>query len=232
MQLERAIFLAVSISLAASSCSRDKKPDFRDVRWGMSKEEVRKRETAELMKEGNEVLIYRIGGGLSTVESEGTVEVELDAKPGDGSARESPRVTIEVETPEPEYDVVYAFKDGRLGMAVLHLRDSAQDPSEYIRLLREKSAEISKETGTPASGVAEYGVGAPKDDPYSAPREICEGQYSLKHAWPTFKNRTDVTIELDQKKFSHEPDCNLSVFYESVKYPIDPALSGELHEKL
>lgn len=227
-----AVVLTLLLSLAACTCSRDKKPDFRDVRWGMSKDEVKKHETADLMKEGNEVLIYRIGGELSAVQSEGTVEVEVNGGDEDGAVVSRPRVTIEFETVEPEYDVVYAFKDGKLGMAVLHLRDTADDPAEYIEILREKSAEISNETGAPASGVAEYGESQPKDDPYSAPREICEGKYALRHAWPTVNKRTDIAIELDQKKFSPVPDCNLSVFYESVKYPIDPALSDELHEKL
>lgn len=227
-----AVVLAICISLASCTCSRDKKPDFRDVRWGMSKDEVKERETGELMKEGNEVLVYRIGGGSTTFETQGTVEVQVNKKGDGGPALSPPRVTIEVEKTEPEYDVVYAFKDGKLGMAVLHLRDTAQDPAEYIDILREKSAEISKETGVQASGVAEYGESAPKDDPYSSPEEICEGKYSLMHAWPTLGGRTDVSIELDGKKFSPEPDCNLSVFYESVKYPIDPTLSDELHETL
>lgn len=200
--------------------------------WGMSKEEVKKRETAELMKEGKDVLIYRIGGELSTVESEGTVEVEVSGPDEESAAISRPRVTIEFEKTEPEYDLVYAFKDGKLGMAVLHLRDTAQDPAEYIKLLREKSAEISNETGVPASGVAEYGESEPKDDPYSAPAEICEGKYALRHAWPTYNKRTDIAIELDEKKYSPSPDCNLAVFYESVEYPVDPALSDELHETL
>jgi hypothetical protein len=195
----------------------------------MSKEEVKERETGELMREGNEALTYRIGGELSTVASEGMVEVEVD---GNDGAVSQPRVTIEVEKIEPEYDIVYAFKDGKLGMAVLHLRDSAQHPAEYIRLLREKSAVISKEIGMPASGVAEYGESEPKQDPYSNPGEICEGKYVLKHVWPTLDERTDISIELDQKKFSPAPDCNLSVFYESVEYPVDPSLSDELHEML
>ncbi|MEW6144531.1 MAG: hypothetical protein AB1598_05880 [Thermodesulfobacteriota bacterium] len=225
-----AVILALFICLAAGcTCSRDEKPDFRNVRWGMSKEEVKERESGELMREGNEALTYRIGGELSTVASEGVVEVEVD---GEDGAVSHPRVTIEVENVEPEYDIVYAFKDGKLGMAVLHLRDSGQPPSEYVRLLRAKSAGISKETGVPASGVAEYGDSPPKQDPYSSPGEICEGKYALKHVWPTLNGRTDVSIELDEKKFSPSPDCNLSVFYESVEYPVDPSLSDELHEML
>jgi hypothetical protein len=197
----------------------------------MSKAEVKQRETGELMREGNEALTYRIGGELSTVSSEGMVEVKVGGK-DNGTAVSRPRVTIEVENVEPEYDIVYAFKDGKLGMAVLHLRDSALPPSEYIRLLREKSAGLSKETGVPASGVAEYGDSPPKEDPYSSPEEICGGKYALRHVWPTLNKRTDVSIELDGKKFSSAPDCNLSVFYESVEYPVDPSLSDELHEML
>lgn len=229
---QSAVVLVICISLASCTCSRDKKSDFRDVRWGMSKNEVKERETGELMKEGNEVLVYRIGGGSATFETQGTVEVEVNGKDEGGPALSPPRVTIEVEETEPEFDVVYAFADGKLGMAVLHLRDTAQDPAEYIAILREKSEEISKETGVQASGVAEYGESAPKDDPYSSPGEICEGKYSLVHAWPALGDRTGISIELDEKKFSPEPDCNLSVFYESIKYPIDPVLSDELHETL
>lgn len=228
-----ALLLSLFICLAVScTCSRDRKPDFRDVRWGMSRDEVKKHETGELMKEGNEVLVYRIGGGSITFETQGTVEVEVNGKDDGGPALSRPRVTIEVEKPDPEYDVVYAFKDGKLGMAVLHLRDTESDPAEYIAILKEKTAEISKETGVPASGVAEYGESAPKDDPYSSPGEICEGKYALTHAWPTVNKRTDISIELDEKKFASAPDCNLSVFYESVKYPIDTVLSDELHEML
>jgi len=231
-RITSAVILTLLLSLAACTCSRDKKPDFRDVRWGMSKEEVKERETGELMREGNEALTYRIGGELSAAQSEGTVEVEVNVGDKEGAPVSRPRVTIEFETVEPEYDVVYAFKDGKLGMAVLHLRDTADDPVEYIELLREKSAAISNETGVPAAGVAEYGESEPKQDPYSAPGEICEGKYALRHTWPTVNKRTDITIELDQKKFSPVPDCNLSVFYESVEYPVDPALSDELHEML
>ena len=229
---QSAVVLVICISLASCTCSRDRKPDFRDVRWGMSKDEVKKHETGQLMKEGKDVLVYRIGGGSAKIESEGTVEVEVNGKDGNGPALSKPRVTIEVEKTEPEYDVVYAFKNGRLGTAVLHLRDSESDPAEYVTLLKEKTAEISKQTGMHASGAAEYGESAPRDDPYSSPEDICEGKYALKHAWPTFNNRTDISIELDEKRFSSEPDCNLSAFYESVEYPIDPALSDELHTTL
>ena len=227
-----AILIALFISLAAYSCTCGSKPDFRNVRWGMSKEEVKKHESADLMKEGSEVLIYRIGGGVSTLESEGTVKIDVNGVGNENAVLSPPRVTIDVETPEPEYDVVYAFKDGKLGMAVLHLRDTAQDPAEYIELLRDKSAEISKETGSRASGVAEYGGGEPVDDPYSRPGDICRGEYALRHTWPTFGKRTDITVELDEKKYSPAPDCNLAVFYESVKFPVGSALSDELHETL
>jgi hypothetical protein len=81
-------------------------------------------------------------------------------------------------------------------------------------------------------GVAEYGDNPRKEDPYSAPAEICEGKYMLKHMWPTVRDRTDISIELDSKVNADPPGCNLSVFYESVKYPVDPALSQDLHELL
>ena len=198
----------------------------------MSRDDVKKHESGELMKEGDDVLVYRIGGGTTTFESQGTVEVEVNGNDKGGPSLSKPRVTIEVEKTEPEYDVVYAFKDGKLGMAVLHLRDNYSDPAEYITVLKEKTSEISEETGVQATGVAEYGESAPREDPYSSPGEICEGKYSLRHVWPTLNDRTEVSIELDKKKFSSEPGCNLSVFYESVKYPIDPVLSDELHDTL
>ena len=41
-----AIALSLFICLTVScTCSRDRKPDFRDVRWGMSRDEVKKHET-------------------------------------------------------------------------------------------------------------------------------------------------------------------------------------------
>jgi len=219
-----AIILTLLILLTAVSCSRDKSPDFRTVRWGMSKEEVKKAETAELMNEGNDILTYRITGGPASVEAVVTVENE--------SGGEEAPVTLELERPGYEYDLLYVFGNGKLGMAVVHLRETLPEPKQYIALLKEKTEEISGTMGEPATGVAEYGDFKPKQDPYSTPGEICDGKYALRHFWPTKDKRTNVSIELDEKKFTESSDCNLSVFYESVDYPIDPGLSDQLHELL
>lgn len=216
----------LTLLLLAPSCSRDKTPDVRDVRWGMSKSEVKKAETAELMKEGANILTYRIGGEPD--KTEGTFTVTVDEN---GETRDA-LVTIETIRNEPSWDLVYVFEGGKLAMASIHLRDTFDDPSDYIALMREKSLAISKELDTPAAGIAEYGDNPRKDDPYSAPGEICEGKYSLRHVWPTVRDRTDISIELDAKKNVTTPDCNLSVFYESVKHPVDPALSQDLHDLL
>ncbi|MEQ9619854.1 MAG: hypothetical protein RIG61_11875 [Deltaproteobacteria bacterium] len=219
------ITITLLITLMAASCSRDKEPDFRGVKWGMSKQKVKKTETAELVKEGNEILTYRIGGESSPVEAEGTVKVDVEGA-------EDTRVTVEVAEIEYEYDLLYVFGNGKLGMIVVHLRDGFKDPDLYISLFRHRTEETSKKMGEPAAGVAEYGDFTPKDDPYSSPGEICEGKYALRHIWPTKNKKTNVSIELDRKKFTPEPDCNLSVFYESVEHPVDPELAEELHELL
>ena len=168
-RLSYAMLLTILLSLAAVSCSRDKKPDFRDVKWGMTKDEVKKHESAELVKEGNEILTYRLGGDSAPVLVEGDVQVDVEGKP-------DARVTVEVEKEEPAYDLVYVFGNGKLSMAIVHLRDTLADPAEYLEAFKQKSREISKETGETASGVAEYGESEPKDDPYSDPRGDMRGE--------------------------------------------------------
>lgn len=219
------ITITLLTTLMAASCSRDKEPDFRGVKWGMSKEEVKKAETGELLKEGNEILTYRIGGESSPVEAEETVKVEVEGTEG-------AQVTVEVAEIEYDYDLLYVFGNGKLGMIVVHLRDTLEEPDRYVAVFRHKTEETSKKMGEPATGVAEYGDFTPKDDPYSSPEEICEGKFALKHIWPTKNKKTNVSIELDGKKFMPEPDCNLSVFYESVEHPVDTKLAEELHELL
>ncbi len=225
MKRSSAIIITILMTLLAPSCSRDKSPDFRNVRWGMSKADVKKAETAELVKEGNEILTYRIGGEASPVEALGAAKIEVE---GGGEAE----VTVEVAEIEYEYDLLYVFGGGKLGMIVVHLRDKLDDPEQYVTVFRGKTEETSKKMDEPATGVAEYGDFTPKEDPYSSPEEICEGKYVLKHIWPTKDKRTNVSIELDRRKFTPEPDCNMSIFYESVEYPVDPKLSDELHEML
>jgi len=129
----------LTLLLLAPSCSRDKTPDVRDVRWGMSKSEVKKAETAELMKEGANILTYRIGGEPD--KTEGTFTVTVDEN---GETRDA-LVTIETIRNEPSWDLVYVFEGGKLAMAAIHLRDTFDDPSDYIALMREKSLAISKE---------------------------------------------------------------------------------------
>ncbi|MEE8136432.1 MAG: hypothetical protein V3T52_04585, partial [Thermodesulfobacteriota bacterium] len=51
--------------LIFSACSLWDKPDVRKAKWGMTKEQVKKVENAELVKEGDEILTYRIGGKAS-----------------------------------------------------------------------------------------------------------------------------------------------------------------------
>jgi len=218
--------IAILSCILPASCSHDKTPDVRNVRWGMSIAEVKKAETAELMKEGVNVLTYRLGGEPETTTGTATVTIEENGETHDAL------VTVETISSEPAYDLVYVFEDGKLAMAVMHLRDSFDDPADYIKLMREKSLAISKELESPAMGVAEYGDNPRKEDPYSAPAEICEGQYTLRHMWPTVRDRTDISIELDSKINASPPDCNLSIFYESAKHPVDPALSEDLHELL
>lgn len=225
MKRSAAIILALLlVTLIAPSCSRDD-PDFGTVRWGMSKAEVKKAETAELVKEGNEILTYRIGGESSPVESVSGAKINIE---GGGEAA----VTVEVSEIEYEYDLLYVFGRGKLGMVVVHLRDKLDNPEQYITVFKAKTEETSGEMGEPATGVAEYGDFTPKEDPYSTPEDICKGKYVLRHIWPTKDERTNVSIELDRKKFMPEPDCNLSIFYESLEYPVDPKLAAELHEML
>ena len=216
----------LTLLLLAPSCSRDKTPDVRDVRWGMSKAEVKKAETAELMKEGENILTYRLAADPEKTEETYTVSVEENGETRDAL------VTVETVRNEPSWDLVYVFEGDKLAMTAIHLRDTFDDPADYIALMREKSLAISRELDTPAAGIAEYGDSPRKEDPYSAPAEICEGKYSLRHVWPTVRDRTDISIELDAKKNVTSPDCNLSVFYESVKYPVEPALSQDLHDLL
>lgn len=225
MKKTAAIIFTLLITLTAVSCSRDKEPDFRGVKWGMSKQQVKKAENADLVHEGNEILTYRIGGESLPVEVEGSVKADAEGK------EEAP-VTVEVAEIEFEYDLLYVFGNGKLGMIVVHLRDSLEEPDRYVEVFKHKSEETSKTMGKPASGVAEYGGFTVKDDPYSSPEDICAGKYAVKNIWPTRNKKTNVSIELDNKKFTPNPDCNLSIYYESVEHPVDPKLAEELHELL
>ena len=115
-----AVILALLISLAAPSFSAEVKPDFRQVNWGMSKDEVKKHENAEVIKDGETILIYRIKGGTSH-------EV-IHTQPAPGVKSQE----LEIDLDVPDYDLVYLFPDGKLGMAVLHMDNPRAKADDYI----------------------------------------------------------------------------------------------------
>lgn len=211
--------------LIFSACSKDDKTDVRKTSWGMTKEQVKEAEQAELIKEGDDILTYRIGGNavpmeIETIETEGT---ELD---------EEEITPPEVMSIGYEYDLLYVFGENGLGMVVIHLRDSLDSPEQYLQFFKERTNALTKEIGEPAKGVASYKDHQVKANPYENPAAICEGEHGLQHIWPTKDKRTNVSLELDQKKFASEPGCNISIFYESVEIPVDQKLSDQLHDLL
>ncbi len=210
--------------LIFSACSLWDKPDVRKAKWGMTKEQVKKVENAELVKEGDEILTYRIGGKASPMKVELADVVEID---------EEEEVTPpEVESIGYEYDLLYVFGERGLGMVIIHLRESLDDPGHYLELFKQRTNLLTKQVGEPAKGVASYKDHQVKTNPYEDPAAICKGEHGLQHIWPTQDKRTNVSLELDQNKFAPEPDCNLSIFYESVEIPVDQKLSEQLHEVL
>lgn len=220
------IFAIIFALATLHGCGLWDKPDFREVKWGMSKRDVKQKETAELVKEGDNVLTYRVSGDM--VDLSGRIKPSAENEAAEDAGTEPVITPIHYE-----YDLLYVFGDGKLGMAVIHLRESLKEPDDYIELFREKSISVSQMIGAPAQGVAEYPTGeTPRPDPYESPEDICGGGYVLKHIWPTGQKRTNVSLELDKKKFSSELDCNLSIFYESTEVEIDPVLRDQLHEVL
>ena len=212
------------ILLIFSACSKEDKNDVRKAKWGMTKEQVKKVENAELVKEGDEILTYRTGGKASPMKVESADVVEID---------EEEEVTPpEVESISYEYDLLYVFGERGLGMVVIHLREPLDDPDHYLELFKQRTNILTKQVGEPAKGVASYKDHQVKANPYEDPAAICKGEHGLQHIWPTEDKRTNVTLELDQNKFAPEPDCNLSIFYESVEIPVDQKLSEQLHEVL
>lgn len=210
--------------LIFSACSLWDKPDVRKAKWGMTKEQVKKVENAELVKEGDEILTYRIGGKASPMKVELADVVEID---------EEEEVTPpEVESIGYEYDLLYVFGERGLGMVVIHLREPLDDPGHYLELFKQRTNLLTKQVGEPAKGVASYKDHQVKTNSYEDPAAICKGEHGLQHIWPTQDKRTNVSLELDQNKFAPEPDCNLSIFYESVEIPVDQKLSEQLHEVL
>jgi len=212
--------------LLFSACSLWDKPDVRKAKWGMTKEKVKKVEKAELVKEGDDILTYRIGGTATPmkVESAEVVEFEIDD--------EEEITPPEVESISHEYDLLYVFGDDGLGMVIIHLRESFDDPSQYLELFKQRTNMLTKQIGEPAKGVASYTDHQVKTNPYEDPAAICKGEHGLLHIWPTKNKRTNISLELDQKKHAPEPDCTLSIFYESVEIPVDQKLSDQLHEVL
>lgn len=220
----RELTLILLTLLIFSACSLWDKPDVRKAKWGMTKEQVKKVENAELVKEGDGILTYRIGGKASPMKVELADVVEID---------EEEEVTPpEVESIGYEYDLLYVFGERGLGMVVIHLRESLDEPGHYLELFKQRTNILTKQVGEPAKGVASYKDHQVKANPYEDPAAICKGEHGLQHIWPTEDKRTNVTLELDQNKFAPEPDCNLSIYYESVEIPVDQKLSEQLHEVL
>lgn len=213
---------ALLIIIFLAACSRGDKTDVRGVSWGMAPDQVKGLEKAELANESGDIITYRIGGVKK-------IDVADDNPPSGDSDAPPP----EVEEIDYEYDLLYVFNNNKLSMAVVHLRDTLESPEDYLELFRGYSKKVSDKTGQPARGIVSYPEGEEEaPDPYSDPASICRGEHSVKHFWPSVKKRTNITLELDSKKYAPGPECNISVFYESVKYPADPDLSQELHDLL
>ena len=223
MKILTAIFLAI---LLFSACSKDDKTDVRKATWGMTKEQVKEAEKAELIKEGEDILTYRIGGTATPIEVDAVEIVE------DESGEEDKITPPEVEAIGNEYDLLYVFGENGLGMVVIHLRESFDEPSQYLEFFKERTNLLTKQIGEPAKGVASYTNHEVKTNPYEDPAAICKGGHGLQHIWPTKDERTKVLLELDQKKFAPGPECSISIFYESVDIPVDQELSDQLHEVL
>ncbi len=93
-----AVIALLSLFPAAQSFAADEKPDLRDVRWGMSKEEVKKHEKAEIVKETEGILVYLIKAVLRT---------KLSSPNPTLKGRHAMRQSIDIEV--PDYDLVYLF---------------------------------------------------------------------------------------------------------------------------
>jgi len=208
--------------LIFTGCSRDSNNDVRNVRWGMTQEQVKVLEAADLVKEGDNILTYRLGGNSIPL------NIEIDEPEFTEGESDPP----EVEMIAREYDLLYVFGDEGLGMVVIHFRDTMDEPDQYMELFKERTNAMTKKIGEPAKGVASYKDDRVKADPYEDPAAICKGEYGLQHIWMTKNERTKIFLELDRKKYAPEPDCNLTIFYESLDIPVDQELSDELHDVL
>jgi hypothetical protein len=216
-----AVIVTLILSFAAPSFSADQKPDFRQVSWGMSKDEVKKKENAEMVKETDSILVYLIKGGPKHKIIH--TQPDLDGK--------SMELGIDVDI--PDYNLVYLFPDGKLGMAILHMDNPKADPDDYLDEFDIKADEITEETGKEPRGMAKYGENETEDAIYAHPERICSGIYAVKLMWPEVNDKTNIMMELDSRKDAQDKsECTLSIFYDSVKFPVDPASSAKMHEVL
>ena len=68
--------------------------------------------------------------------------------------------------------------------------------------------------------MAKYGENETVDTLYEHPERICSGIYAIKLTWPTIGDKTNIMMELDNRKTEMDKyECTLSIFYESVKFP-------------
>lgn len=223
MKILTAIFIT---ALLFSACSKNDKNDVRNTKWGMTKEQVKEAENAELIKEGQDILTFRIGGNTVPIKVE--YEQANESETGQEEVISSPKV----EAITNEYDLLYVFGENGLGMVVIHLREKFDEPEQYLEFFKERTNVLTKQTGEPAKGVASYPDHKVKANPYEDPEAICRGEHGLQHIWNTKDNKTKILLELDQKKYAPGPECSISLFYESVDIPVDQGLSDQLHEVL
>ncbi len=216
-----AVIVILLIFPAARSSAADEKHDLRSVRWGMSKDEVKKKENAEMVKETEGILVYLIKGGPKREIIH--TQPDLDGK--------SMELSIDIDV--PDYNLVYLFPEGKLGMAILHMDNPKADPDDYLDEFDRKADEIIEETGKEPKGMAKYGENETEDAIYAHPERICSGVYAVKLIWPVVNDKTNIMMELDSRKDAQDKsECTLSIFYESLKFPLDPASSAKMHEVL
>ncbi len=119
-------------------------------------------------------------------------------------------------------------------MAVLHMNDPLAQPGDYIDEFDRKADKIIR--GDREGAERRWRNTArtrPRTTIYEHPERICSGIYAIKHIWPTINDRTNIMMELDNRKTDLDKyECTLAIFYESVKFPVDPADSAKMHEVL
>ncbi len=180
-----------------------------------------KHEKAEKIKETDSILVYFVKGGP-------TREIIHTHPDLDGKSME-----LSMDIDVPDYNLVYLFPDGKLGMAILHMDNPKADAKGYIDEFDRRTDKITEETGKEPDGQAKYAENESEDTVYEHPAEICTGRYGLRYIWPTINDRTKIMIELDDRKSADDKsECTLAIFYESVKFPVDPASSAKMHEAL